>query len=60
MGGGRAGTGAKRGGPLPHSQFFYKNFFLLSQSGTQTKPEYYFSRRKTLKTRKSASFTGVI
>jgi hypothetical protein len=30
MGGGRAGSMAKRGGPLTHSQNFYKNFFPLS------------------------------
>jgi hypothetical protein len=32
MGGGRAGLGGKRGGPVTHSQNFYKNFSLLSHS----------------------------
>jgi hypothetical protein len=34
MGGGRAGSMVKRGGPLTHSQNFYKNFLTLT---TKTK-----------------------
>jgi hypothetical protein len=36
MRGGRAGTEGKGGGPVPHSQNFYKNFFPLSHSGNAT------------------------
>jgi hypothetical protein len=36
MGGGRAGLDGKRGGPVTHSQNFYKNFFPLSHSRNTT------------------------
>jgi len=50
----------KEGAHSPIPKIPTKTFSTCLNLETQTKPEYYFSRRKTLKTRKSASFTGVI